>query len=178
MMNRSRENPLAQIDGLYHFTDTRNLALISRLGGLYSRFALQEMGVLGDISCGGNELSASADARFGMDRYVHLCFRRKHPMEYLAKNDGRIIESKFLPISPAVLEFDGVLFSPDVSNKGGVQPVPIQEAIDRIDFEVLYGQTNWANPDISARLRAAEKCEILVPDHVPRAFIATQLPNG
>ncbi len=178
-LNRYSKNPLDRVSCLYHFTDTRNLESIKKLGGLYSRVALQELGVLDTIACGGNELSANADERLGMDHYVHLCFCDEHPMEYVARNDGRIIESKFLMISPKVLQIEGALFSPDVSNKSGIRPIPIEEAVDRIDFEVLYNRTDWANPDIQARRRAARKYEILVPDHVPcKLIFLSRQANG
>jgi hypothetical protein len=169
-------DPLQRIARLYHFTDRRNLPLIRQHGGLLSMAEL----VRRDIKIpapGGNNWSHDADGMCGMDRYVHLCFHSTHPMEYLARQDGRIVESIFLEIDPLVLKREGVMFAADVSNKSGIIPCPILEARDLIDYEVLYTWTDWSNPDIQQRLRQAQKCEILVPTHVPVKLIRN-IPNG
>ena|SRR5258707_471906 len=158
----------------YHFTDRRNLALI-RTHGLCSSAGLKKKGIAIPAP-GGNQWSQEADANKGMDRYVHLCFKANHPMEYLARQDGRIKDSIFLQIHPDVLQIEGVMFSAGVSNKTGVQIVPIEEAYGLIDFQVLYTRTNWGDPEIQQRLQQAEKCEILIPDYVPIELIRN-LPN-
>ncbi|MFN0179620.1 MAG: DarT ssDNA thymidine ADP-ribosyltransferase family protein [Gemmatimonadales bacterium] len=167
---------LKQIALLFHFTDRRNIAMIRQLGGLYPFAELKEMHITIPAP-GGNEWSQEADGMKGMDRYVHLCFRSNHPMEYVARQEGRIGESVFLNVHPDVLAWDGVKFTPDVSNKSGVAACPIAEAVDMIDFEVLYTRTNWLDPVINTRLHQAEKCEILVPQKIPLEMIRN-LPNG
>ena len=92
-------------------------------------------------------------------------------MEYLAKKDGRIGDTIFLKIKPSVLHFVGVKFTPDVSNKEGVESVPIAEAAELIDFQVLYTQTEWSDSGIQQRLRQAEKYEVLVPCCIPLSHI-------
>lgn len=160
---------LDRIPRLFHFTDRRNLDSIRALGGLYSLSELVEREV--EIPApGGNQWSRDADNLKGMGRYVHLCFRNNHPMEYRARQDGRIEDSIFLDIDPSVMEFPGVMFTSDVSNKAGVQAVPIGEAVELIDYEVLYTQPEWSE-EIRQRLTQAEKCEVLVPSHIPLALI-------
>jgi hypothetical protein len=127
-----------------------------------------------DISipaAGGNQWSRDADEMRGMGSYVHLCFRSNHPMEFLARQDGRIGDSIFLEIHPSVMQFPGVMFTPDVSNKGGVQAVPIAQATELIDFEVLYTRTDWTDQAVQQRLKQAEKYEVLVPCHIPLTYI-------
>jgi len=137
---------------------------------------LREMKV--EIPCsGGNEWSHNADAMKGVDRYIHLCLKPNHPMEYRAREEGRIEKSIFLQVHPDVLELGGVMFTPDVSNKSGVALYPIEEARELIDFEVLYTRTDWRDPKIQERLQRAERCEILVPDHIPLEYIRN-LSNG
>lgn len=126
---------------------------------------------------GGNQWSHDADSMFGMDDFVHLCFRATHPMEYVARQEGRIVDSIFLQVHADVLYFDGVRFTPDVSNKSGVPTYSIEEAKDVIDYEVLYTRTNWSDPAIQDRLQRAEKAEILVPQPIPLELIRN-LPNG
>jgi len=165
------------IKELFHFTDRRNLPSIRDLGGLYSYALLGEMGI--EIPApGGNDWSRDADSSKGMDRYVHLCFRDSHPMEYRARQDGRIVSSIFLKIHTDVLQIDGVKFTPDVSNKAGVELCSVREAMDIIDFGMIEsGWKDYNDPEIQARLQAVEKYEILVPDHVPPHLILN-LPNG
>ena len=158
------------VTNFYHFTDRRNLALIRKLGGLFSLARLMEMGVQIPAP-GGNDWSHEADEGKGLDEYVHLCFKNNHPMEYAARQDGRIKEPIFLSIHPEVLEFEGVKFTPDVSNKSGVHIYPLADAHGMIDFEVLYTRTDWNDPVIQERLQQAEKCEILVPNGIPLKLI-------
>ena len=102
---------------------------------------------------GGNQWSLDADAMFGMDKYVHLCLRTNHPMEHIARNEGRIEKTAWLYIDAAsVFKHEGVLYSYDVSNKSGMKIVPIEQAACDIDFQVLYTRTDWHDPDINARL--------------------------
>ena len=169
-------DPLLRISFLFHFTDRRNIALIRELKGLHPLAELNKMGIQIPAP-GGNQWSRDADAMMGMDHYVHLCFRNNHPMEHVARTDGRIGDSIFLEVHPEVLQWEGVRFTPDVANKSGVQSYTIEEAKGMIDFEVLYTRTNWSDPAIQQRLQQAEKYEILVPRFIPLELIRN-LPDG
>jgi len=173
-----KQNPFVQysVTSFFHFTDRRNAASIRALGGLYSLAALREMGIEIPAS-GGNDWSHDADAMKGLDRYVHLCFRPNHPMEFIARQDGRIVDTVYLQIHPDILSVSDVMFTADISNKSGVEAIPLIEALDIIDFRVLYTRTDWTDPDVQQRLRLAEKYELLVPNHVPIKLIRN-LPNG
>ncbi len=159
---------IEKIPQLYHFTDRRNLELIRQNGGLHPRADLVKKGIIIPAP-GGNQWSSDADVLKGMDSYVHLCFRSNHPMEHIARRDGRIGDTIFLEIDSSVLQFEGVRFTPDVSNKAGVVSVPITEA--EIDYQVLYTRTDWLDAAIKARLKQAEKCELLVPCCIPLSLI-------
>jgi ssDNA thymidine ADP-ribosyltransferase, DarT len=169
-------NMISKIPFLYHFTDRRNLPLIRQHGGLLPMSELRNKGVQVPAP-GGNEWSQDADAQKGMQNFVHLCFRNNHPMEFLARQDGRISDSIFLRIHASILNFDGVKFTQDVANKSGVVQVPIGEACGLIDFEVLYTRTNWSDPAIQERLKQAEKYEVLVPTLIPLSLIGN-MENG
>jgi hypothetical protein len=167
---------LALINVLFHFTDRRNLVSIRQHGGLWALAEMKRRGI--EIPApGGNQLSHDLDSTRRLDEYVHLCFRWTHPMEHVARADGRITDSIFLNVHPEVLQWDGVRFTPDVSNKSGVQVHPIEEAANLIDFEVLYSWTDWRDPAVQGRLSQAEKCEILVPRFIPLDLIRN-FPNG
>jgi hypothetical protein len=172
----SAPNPFLRIKSLFHFTDRRNLPLIRQLGGLLPMTELARLGVQVPAP-GGNQWSRDADNMCGMDRYVHLCFRAAHPMEYLARQDGRIVDSIFLEIQSSVLTLPGVMFTSDVSNKSGVTPCTIEDAGPIIDFEVLCTRTDWTNPAIQQRLKQAEKYEVLVPKLIPLNLIRN-IPSG
>jgi hypothetical protein len=92
-------------------------------------------------------------------------------MEYLARQDGRIQETRYLEISPSVLHIHGVRFTAAVSNKTGTPRLTVDEACQTLDLEVLYERTDWRDPEIQARLRVADKYELLVPDAVPLHLI-------
>jgi hypothetical protein len=169
-------DPLKQIAVLYHFTDRRNLPLIREHGGLYPMAELRKKNIAVPAP-GGNEWSRDADGLKGMDEYVHLCLRNNHPMEYVARQAGRIADTIFLQIHADVLLWDGVKFTPDVSNKAGVQTHTMDEARKMIDFEVLFTRTDWRDAEIQRRLQQAEKSEILIPKLIPLELIRN-LPNG
>jgi ssDNA thymidine ADP-ribosyltransferase, DarT len=158
------------ITAFYHFTDRRNLPIIKRHGGLYSLAKLRELGI--EVPApGGNDWSHEADERKGLDCYVHLCFRANHPMLYRAMQENRIEVPIYLEIHPEILKMEGVMFTADVSNKSGVEILTLDQAREMLDFEVLYTRTNWKDPEIQQRLKQAEKCELLVPNHIPLDLI-------
>jgi ssDNA thymidine ADP-ribosyltransferase, DarT len=174
----AKPDQLSRIKGLYHFTDASNIASIRQLGGLWCTAKLREMGV--EFRAGGNEHSLDADAMFGMDQYVHLCFHGNHPMEHLASQDGRIKKTQWLYIDDAasLFELDGVRYSPGVSNKSGMEPCPIEEASGKIDYTAHFEYLDWTVDENYQRRLAAEKCEILVPQHLPLKYFEKFLPIG
>jgi len=155
---------------LWHFTDTRNLEAIREHGGLLPLLTLRERG-LQIPAPGGNELSHHLDNEKGLDRYVHCCFLRKHPMCYCAERDGRIVRTQWLKIDVEALDYPGVMFTSDVANKEGVELLTPGKALEAIDWEVLFTRTDWKQPEIQDRLQKAEKSEILLPREVPVALI-------
>jgi hypothetical protein len=90
-----------------------------------------------------------------------------HPMEYVARREGRIDETVFLAISPDVLTAAGTLFTDGVANKTGVEPMNLATAADVLDWEVVCRRLDWRDPEVQDRLQVARKYEVLVPDEVP-----------
>lgn len=159
-----------KFDGVWHFTDKANIASIVKNNGLQSLGELQRKGVPIPAP-GGNQWSHDADVRAGVHEYVHLAFLDDHPMLYAAKQDGRINDPVWLKINSAILLGSGIRFTKEVSNKSGVQLLTPEEAIQQIDFDVLFTYMDWKNPEIQARRRLALKSEILIPAHVPLDMI-------
>ena len=154
---------------LYHFTNEANFPSIASKG-LLSKEQMRAQGWWPHAS-GGNELSRQLDTARGIDPYVSLCMTRNHRMKYLAQMDGRLPDPRYLAISPDVLEIEGTMIALGIANSNNVELLPVSDAIQRLDLEVLYTRTDWSNPDIQARLQAAEKFEVLVPHSVPRGMI-------
>lgn len=159
---------------LFHFTDQRNIPSIAQ-HGLLSVRQLADCAIHPEAP-GGNQWSHDADKRIGMDRYVHLCFFDQHPMEYRAREAGRIAAATFLRVLPAVLDIPGVMFADDVANKAGVIIRPLAEIDAHLDLDVIYTRLDWKDPAVRERLQQARKYEILVPDHVPVALL--RKPQG
>ena len=78
---------------------------------------------------------------------------------------------RYLRINPKVLEIEGTKIALGIANSADVKILPVRDAISELDVEVLYTRTDWSNSEIQARLQAAEKFEVLVPDRVPREMI-------
>lgn len=165
---------------LYHFTDTKNLDSIRQHGALFSLEQTVKRGIT-ITAPGGDANSQLSDRSNGMDRYVHLCLRHAHPMEYRARTEGRIQQSVFIPVKAAVLDLPGVRFVPGMSNTRGISPLAIDEAIEQgqfapSDLVALYDWTDWGVGDNYSRRVRAEKFEIIVPDMIPLELL--DLLNG
>lgn len=155
---------------LYHFTDTSNFPSIGTKG-LVSKAQMRKEGWWPDAT-GGNQLSWDLDSHRGIDKYVSLCMTKNHPMKYLAQKDGRLPEPRYLAIEPEILKIPGIRIAFGVANSNDVEILPVEDAIAKLDVEVLYTRTDWSSAEIQQRLSAAEKLEVLVPDLVPRKLIA------
>ena len=154
---------------LYHFTDEANFPSIDSQG-LLSKEQMRLQGWWPHAT-GGNELSRQLDTARGIDPYVSLCMTRNHSMKYLAERDGRLPNPRYLAIAPEVLEIQGTKIALGIANSNNVDILLVSDAIPRMDLEVLYRRTDWSDPEIQARLQAAEKFELLVPNAVPREMI-------
>lgn len=157
-----------QQQAFYHFTDIRNLDSIRR-NGLLSHAELIRRGI--DHVPGGNDLSHELDARHGTDDHVHLCFRPKHGMRDQIVNEGRIATSCWLRIDPAIVLLPNISVTLDNAAMNGIEPLPLIEALPLLDQQILYDYADWHDPVMQQRLTAAERCELLIPNHVPPPYI-------
>ncbi|MEO5806806.1 DarT ssDNA thymidine ADP-ribosyltransferase family protein [Devosia sp.] len=152
----------------FHFTAAPNLVGIGKYG-LLSMHEIRRLGL--ETLPGGNDVSLGADLACGMDKYVHLCLKRDHPMAYRAEREARIVDLRWLKINPNVLLLPGVMVTDQVSNKNGVVPQLPMALLPKADWQVLYTRTDWNDPAIQERLKGAKKWEVLVPLHVPPEYI-------
>lgn len=154
---------------LYHFTDRRNLPLIETHGLL--AMAELKRRALAPMATGGNEASLDIDKRTGMDEYVHLCFTRKHPLFYLAKQRGDIVDGVYIAVSPQVLLISGTKVAVGVAIAKDVAIHPVADIMSVLDHEVIYQRTDWNDATVQTRLRNMEKSELLVPRAVIRNLL-------
>lgn len=143
---------------------------IRQHGGLYSLRELQARQIE-NVIFASNLDSRSIDKRYALDDYVRLCFADSHPMHHVARKEGRILESVFLRIDPSVMEWEGVRVADGIAYGRDVHLLDPEEALERLDFEVLTTYMKWKDPEIKARLFKARKYELLVPHHIPLEFI-------
>jgi hypothetical protein len=170
-------DPLLRVPQLFHFTDVSNLPSIRECDGLLSPALLRQMKK--EFCAGGDDTSLELDTKHGIDKYVRLCFDTRHPMAHRLKERKADADLIYLRIDRAVLHQPDVMFSTGVAYARGVEVVTLAEAVERklIDFDVLYSWMDWRDPEIQQRRRAAELCEILVPDYVDLKFIKN-MPDG
>lgn len=154
------------VAAVYHFTDRFNIESIIRNDGLLPLTVLRGQNIP-DIRYGGNDWSHEADARKGVNQYVHLCFDTNHPMEYCARQDGRITETCWLEIDLALLNNEEVMYTADVSNKVDVPLLTADEAKEAIDLDGIYQFLDFRVEGNQERKNNAQKSEILIPHGVP-----------
>ena len=166
----ARYNPLS----FFHFTDSRNIPLIAE-HGLCALSEIRRKGIIIPAP-GGNELSHKLDWEKGLASYVHLCFHGEHPMEYVARAiEKRLDQTAFLAVSRNVLHLDGIRFTAEVANRSGSSLLTLDQAVERMDFPVIFDRTDWSDPDINRRRQVTKKYEILVPISIPSEFLT--FPN-
>ena len=156
---------------LYHFTDVANLPSIAE-HGILSKHESNKRNILVSVP-GGNEWSRNADTLKGLDDYVNLCFTISHPMCYIAQSEGRVPNPQYLAIDADVLLTTGVRITLGVANRASTMLLTVEDGLENLDKEVLYTRMDWGNPQIQARLKNAEKCEVLVPTIVPVDLLRT-----
>lgn len=109
-----------------------------------------------DFVPGGNQWSHDADGYRGVDRYVHLSFTNNHPMEYVAKQEGRIEQSVVLKVRPTIIGASGARISLGVANASGVEILDAKDAIEKLDLAALYPKQSWRDDETWERFKIAQ----------------------
>ena len=154
-----------KIDCFYHFTERSNLDNIKKGGGLFSWNFLKKNNI--DSIFGGNELSHQLDRGLGLEDYVRLSFCEKHPMMFVAVNEGRIQDPIILEIDIEVAFLKGTLFSDMNANKTGHKRGGGIEDLKNVKFDVvkkIYGNLEVLD-------KAYYQAEILVKTKIPIGYI-------
>ncbi len=160
---------------LYHFTDLENLPLI-REHGLLSTQELQRRGIT-PPKPGGDTGSQISDARYGADRFVHLCLTNDNDMAYRKEEAGHIGPICYLEIHTNILREEGVSACETFTNTG-TPILPLAEALASglPDMEIIIEAREsllkvLSSEDSKTAYLKAKKAEILVPDCIPKSFI-------
>lgn len=149
---------------VWHFTDKSNLASIEKYG-LLSLDILTKEDIY--VSCyGADELSHNLDRKLGLDKFVHLSLINEHPMQYVKTRDGDIPNPVWLEIDASVLFENHCIFSNCVANSNNAKLFEINHLDYVIDLEVLWGNTNWLDPEIRERRKLAKKAELMVANKI------------
>lgn len=151
----------------YHFTDRANLSSIRSNGGLYSWWKADELGIEVPMP-GGIGFGRDLDRRYGLQNYVRLCFTKNHPMLYIAKREGRIINPVILEIKLEVSYLRNTRFSNMNATKNGHQQGLTLADLQRIRFDLVLQPNQF---DISDSEKHFYQAEILVLEKIPLEYI-------
>ena len=158
------------IESLFHFTDIENIESIKK-HGLLPLSVLSENGII-PPKPGGNDLSHELDRNNGLDKYVHLAFREFHPMEYKARQEERIGETRFLKISSEVINFGGALVTASVANKTDAEYYYIKGSSAYIPYEIFSNAAiDFSNFKVRAEYSHLLKAEMLIPHPIHPKYI-------
>lgn len=147
------------ITHLWHFTDERNLDSI-REHGLLSLKELARRG-LTPLAPGGNDWSHKADKLANVDDYVHLSFKKDHPMLHFAKNEERIVNHVWLAIDISAIDIN-TRYTNDVANKANVLTLENDAAKKLIDLDGLFTFLPFDVAGNKERKNSAAKSEVLI----------------
>lgn len=152
---------------LYHFTDRDNLKSIIDNGGLYSWADCDEKGI--DIPRpGGSSVSRDLDRRVNLQHFVRTSFVRKHPMQYVAMNDGRISNPVLLEIDPEVIFWNDTKYSDRNAAKNGVNVGSSLDDFNAIHFNAVKQDTHF---DLIEEEQPYFQAEVLVKNFIPLQYI-------
>ena len=149
---------------LYHFTATRNLPQIKKMGGLISWKDAEDQKIEVEVF-GGDSFSRELDSKYGNASFVHLSFCPDHPMSYRLKDtEGGLV---WLQINPIVAVFRESLFSDiNAAARGHHQGASLQD-LKLINFEATKQRHVTRNSEFFKQHQA----EVMVKHRVPAQFI-------
>lgn len=87
-------------------------------------------------------------------------------MQYVKTRDGDIPNPVCLEIDASVLFKSDSQFSNQVANREKAEIYDIKDLTKYMDLDVLWGRTDWKNPEIKLRRIAAKYGEIMIEDRI------------
>ncbi len=165
------------INCVYHFTDSKNLASIIKNGGLYSWYSCSKKGIH-IKNPGGNRLSRKLDSRKGLEDYVHLCFHILHPMCIKKEMEAACMTPPgyiiMLKIHPAVFLLKSTLFSTENATNNTTIIGGDASTLNLIDCKIFgsYDKSSLYDYDEKYREKYRKnQAEILVRTFIPLKYI-------
>lgn len=155
------------ITRLYHFTDRDNLQSIVDNGGLYSWADCEARGIQ-ILKPGGDTLSRTLDCRSNHENYVRVSFTPKHPMKYVAQQEGRITNPVNLEISLDAITLKDTKFSDRNAVKSGARIGGTLDHLKNVHFDTVK-QINYF--DLDDDEKEFFKAEVLVKNFIPLSMI-------
>lgn len=155
------------ITKLYHFTDRENLESIIYNGGLYSWADCKTKGIT-IPKPGGSPQSRNLDLRDGLQNYVRVCFTPRHPMMFVAMNDGRISNPIILEIDIKMILYKTSMFANMNATKNGANVGPTIEDFKKIRLSVFRAKAHFDLPEEEQKYFQAE---VLIKNHIPLSAI-------
>jgi hypothetical protein len=152
---------------LYHFTDRSNIAMIKKMGGLYSWDYMERKG-FNIPKPGGDQLSRMLDQRYGLHNFVRTSFCSNHPMMYVAKNQGRIDNPIVLEIDPAIVTLKTTLFSNMNATKTGHHKGDSLSDLKKVKFDVCTQRNHF---NLSDEDKPYYQAEVMVLEFIPVKYI-------
>lgn len=166
------------ITKLYHFTDRDNLESIIKNGGLYSWKDCNEK-CIAIAKPGGAEISRQLDERKGLGHYIRLSFTKRHPMMYIAMNDGRISNPIVLEIDPEVVYWEDTKYSDRNATRNEVLIGNSYECFDRIHWDSVLQKDHF---NLDEQEMPFYQAEVMVKKHIPLHYILNirrfSIPNA
>lgn len=151
------------IKKLYHFTDRDNLASIIRHGGLHAWGDCEAKGI-SIAKPGGSPLSRDLDRRDGLQHYVRVSFTPRHPMMYVAMQDGRISNPVVLEVDPKVIYGQDTLFADRNATRTGANKGGRLADFEQIHFDAVKAHTHF---DLAEAEQPYFQAEVLVKGCIP-----------
>lgn len=146
------------ITSIYHFTDEANLQTIEKYG-LQSLKNILKLDI--DVKhFGAEELSHILDERRGLDKYVHLSFIKDHPMYYIARSRGNLINPVWIELDSSILYEESTLFCDKVANQNGAEIFSIDNILEKIDLDILFDDRKLYGEEWKLR-KEIRKAEIM-----------------
>jgi len=162
------------IKKLYHFTDRDNIESIIKNGGLYSWADCDNKGIT-IKKPGGGDTSRSLDRRDNLQNYVRVSFTKKHPMMYVAMNDGRITNPEILEIDPEVIFDQDTKYADRNATKNGACVGGELEDFEKIHFSSVKALKHF---DLLEEEQEFYQAEVLVKNFIPLKYITNIAKYG
>jgi hypothetical protein len=160
IMNYFKQNGIYKF---YHYTDTRNINSILQNSGLYSLNEMEKKHI---------DFTQGSETREEPD-YVRMSYTKNHPLMYVSKNSGRIINAKVLEVDIEIAGLRKTKFTNVNAARTATYPTVkfgtdlnfIQENV-KLDIVKQPNHFNLNEDD-----KPYYQAEIMVKDHVELEYI-------